>query len=344
MENIVEMTTAAFDLVRKPYDPFNIKYGKYSSIYLAPTGNVKDMMEPFKGAKRVLAVGGAGAFGFEADINGAEVVDMFDCNALQKCFFELVKASIIVLSYEEFMTYFSLVVQKEVMTHKEMQDLISPVLFRKIEDFLPFEARFLYEELFSRYDSVDMLHSSLYRYAHAIYREYLCRFASMYDEEKYYQLQDKLRRRVCKVEYSIESLTDLPKKFKGPYDLVVLGNILQYYEKIPLLDTPYAVNMFIKKELSKLLSEDGVIQVNYGFGLATEIWKKKQGLPITKNAYNSTLQGNMQIDANMKKDLNTALFARGGYDYYLFEGVETYDTGARVDNMSLVYRPKANKK
>lgn len=343
VEKIVEMTTAAFALAREPYDPLNIKFGKYSPIYLAPTGNVKDMMAPFRGAKRVLAVGGAGAFGFEGAINDASVVDMFDCNALQKCFFEIVKASIMVLSYEDFMRFFTLETQRERMTYGELRNLVSPVLFMLIEEFLPFEVRFLYNQLYKSFDSVDMIHSSLYRYAHALYRKYLTRFASMYDEESYYKLQEKLRKKLCTINYEEASLVDLPKKFDGPYDLIVLGNIFQYYQDIAGLNTPYAVNTFVKKELSKLLSEDGVIQVNYGFEVATTILKEKLGLPYNRTKSNSSLEAQMIRKFFAKSDINLALLEKGGYNFTFFEGVESYEDGP-TENMCLTYKPQAKKK
>lgn len=344
MDKIEKTVNEALKLVRTPFDSNKIIYGQYASIYLAPTGNVKDMMANFSSAKRVLAVGGAGAFGLEAAINGAKEVNMFDCNELQRCFFELVKASITILRYEEFMQYFTLKDQSPTMPRSELKDLLSPVLFFKVCDLLPYDVLVLYHFLYSNFDNVGMVYSSLYRYCHAMYREYLVRFASMYDEEKYYELQNILRKKSCKINYEQASLIDLPKKYTGPYDLIVLGNILQYYLTIPGLDTPYEVDKFIKKELSKLLAPNGTIQVNYGFIYATIGLKRKLGLPHLENGYSSSYIGNKMIEMNMKKDINIALMARGGYDFTTIEGVESMEKGEPAENIVLTFKPINQKK
>lgn len=339
MEKLVEATLNAINLVKEPYDATNIKYGKYQSIYMAPTGNVKDAMSPYKGVKRVLAVGGVGAFGFEAGINDSEVIDMFDCNELQRHFFELIKASIMVLSYEQFMDYFTLETQSERMAPSEFRNLLSPILLILVEDYLPVDTRMFFEQLYYRFSNIQMIHSSLYRYAHAIYRKYLIRFASMYDEESYYKLQKILREKTCKISYKEASLIDLPKKYDGPYDLVVLGNILQYYKKIPSLDTPFAVDVFIKKELSKLLAPDGVIQVNYGFQISTICLKDCLGLPYPENDFVSSPFGKEFLKRQSKIDIMPNLLRKGGYDFTIFEGVETFD-GTPSENCVLTYKKK----
>ena len=48
IERIVETTKKAIELTLQPYDAMNIKFGKYQSIYMAPTGNVKDSMKPIQ--------------------------------------------------------------------------------------------------------------------------------------------------------------------------------------------------------------------------------------------------------------------------------------------------------
>lgn len=341
-EKIVKTTTAALKLARKPFNPNKTTYGEYEAIYMAPTGNVKDAMAPFKNAKRVLAVGGIGAFGFEAAINDAEKVDMFDCNELQRCFFELVRTAMKMLDYDDFMLYFTLKTQNPMMTCYDFRNLLSPEMFMRLEDFLPYDVRFMYGMLYDNFEAIDLIYSALYRYCHAMYREYLTRFASMYDREKYYKLQATLRNNSCDVTYTKVSLIDLPKRFEGPYNLIVLGNILQYYDTIPGLSSAYDVNKFIKKELSKLLAPDGTIQVNYGFEIATQCLKMHLGIPYPKNQFNITPMGRMILKAKMKTDINVALVKKGGYDYTFFEGVETFE-GHSAENCILTYTPSKQK-
>ena len=338
MDENVRTTLEAINLVRKAYNPFEVKYGSHASIYIAPTGNVKDMMAEFKKAKRVLAVGGAGAFGFEAGINDAEVVDMFDCNVLQKHFYELVKASITILPYEEFMDYFTLKTQGEMQPIVEWRNLLAPDLLFKVGDLLPFETSIVFTALYQRFSHYDMLNSALFRLAHAIYRDFLTRFASMYNEEAYYKLQEKLRKQAVQISYQTASLFDLPKKFDGPYDLVVLGNIPQYYKNISGLNSVFAMNTFIKKELSKLLAPDGVIAVNYGFECSTRCLKNSLGLQNLPSKSYDTPKGRFVLREEAKQDIMTGLYKKGGYEVFFIVGVETFD-GQLAENSVLTYRP-----
>ena len=338
--NKLEATAySALQLVRHRYDPEkDSSYGQFSSIYMAPTGNVVDTMAPFKNAAHVLTVGGAGAFGLEAKINKAKKVDIFDCNELQRLFFELVRTSIKIFTYNEFMEYFTLKVQSPFTTYAEAKNLLSPQMFYKIKNLLPYDAAFLFDLLYSNINHADMLFSGLFRFEHAMYREYLKRFASMYDEEKYYELQKMLRSEASVIDYKQVSLIDVPDKFTGPYDLIVLGNIPQYYESIPGLDTPYAFDMFIKKRLSKLLAPDGTIIVNYCFGLATTAIKEFMGIPYTPNRFTSNYVNKLFLKEHMKKDINLGLLKRGGYEYFFIDGVEMME-GQPLENACLIYKP-----
>lgn len=177
-----------------------------------------------------------------------------------------------------------------------------------------------------------------------MYREYLTKFASLYNKESYYKLQEILRKETCDITYSKASLIDLPKKFEGPYDLIVLGNIFQYYKTIPCLDTPYDVNNFVKKELSKLLAPDGTILVNYAFEVGATCVRIARGEPYTKTPFNTSFRGRQLLKEQMKKDINVALLKRGGYDFYAIAGVESLEEPRRpMENIILTYTPSKQK-
>lgn len=339
MEKLIETTLSAINLASKEYEPGKPVFGECSSIFLAPTGNVKDMMEAFKNAKRVLAVGGAGAFGMEALYNDAEKVDMFDNNLLQKYYCEMVTAGMTIFTYEEFVKYFTLKSQGYEMSRDMFRDLVSKEMFEKVRILMSLEAQFVYENLYERFDSVDLIWSSLYRYEYIIYTEYLKKFASMYDEERYYKIQSILRSRSAEVTYSTVDLLDLPSKFEGPYDLIVLGNIPQYYKDIPGISTPYDFNQFIHKRLSKLLADDGVIQVNYGFKTSTLALRKH--LNPSYHLRRSPL-GPFRDEAiknETKNGINIPLVSKWGYDYNFIPGVEPGVDG-NYENMYITYRKK----
>lgn len=332
MSEITETTLKALELARCKYNSRKTAFGKYSSIFLAPTGNVKDMMSNFKNAKRVLAVGGAGAFGLEAVGNGATKVDMFDSNALQKHYAEMVKAAMTILDYEEFMKYFTLKSQGTFMSREALKDLVSEELFEKIMILLSYETQVLYNNLYARFDSVDLIYSKLYRFEYAITREYLKKFASMYDEERYYKIQKILRNKEAEITYTTADVRDLPTVFKGPYELIILGNIFQYYKDIPGLDTPWDVNNFIKNQLSNLLTDDGIIQVNYGFKTATFALKEYLNLRTGVNGSDSSA-----IRYEMRNGINVPLVRKWGYDYKFFPGVE-FGGDDKTENMIITFK------
>lgn len=82
MDSIFLARDTAFKLASTPYVADNPIYTKYSPIYIAATSNVKGTMNLYQNYDSVLAVGSTGAHGYEAALNGASRVDLFDINEL----------------------------------------------------------------------------------------------------------------------------------------------------------------------------------------------------------------------------------------------------------------------
>ena len=74
------------------------------------------------------------------------------------------------------------------------------------------------------------------------------------------------------------SLEEVPSKFGGSYDLILLDNILEYYSSMRGLNSPDKVDSFIKSELSSLLRTGGNIQTTYSYGFDTDCFMRKLGL------------------------------------------------------------------
>lgn len=331
----LQARNSAYRLATTNYEPGKSNFSKYSSIYLAPTSNVKGTLQLYHGYESVLTVGGMGAHGFEAALNGAKKIDMFDINELQKIFYELVKTAIIYLDYKDFIKFFTLKEQKNFFRKEDIKDLISNEMYQLLGYFLPEEVHFVLGPLFEFFQSPDLIISSLFRFEHPVTLDYLKRFVSFYNEDDYKKLQALLRSGACEINYHIVPIQDVPQYFKDKYDLVLLDNILQFYQKIPSLETPYNVNQFIQKQLIERVNEGGAIQVNYGFGIATQAFQKNFNLPEDYKFNSNT----MLMREKMKNDINSRLYGKWDrYEYNFIPGVEKpYE---KTSNMVLTLRKK----
>lgn len=336
MMDILKAREEAFRLSQTKYQEGPPVYTKYSPIYIASTSNVKDTMELYGKKENVLTVGGTGAHAYEALLHGAEHVDCFDINELQRIYYEFMKTAITYLSYEDFMKYFALEKQNKFFQKKDIGNLLSNEVFDKLSPFLPDDVLTVLGPIYDFNYSPDIIISSLFRFEHPVFRDYLKRYVSFYNEEEYYRLQKILREREA-IDYHVMDITDLPNQFSSKYDLIVLDNVLQYYKKIGGLDSPYAVNMFLNKKLSGLLTEDGVIQAAYGFEVATDAFKDKFKIPYQKR------RGFMEeamIAREKKESLMIPLVDKwDSYSYDFIPGVEQVE-GRPSENMVLTYKKK----
>lgn len=340
MSNFNKTRNAAFKLASERYKPGEPVFGHYSPIYIVATSNVKDTINLYQNYDSVLSVGSTGAHGYEALLNGATKVDMFDVNELQRLFFEYMNVAITYLSYEQFIKHFTLKKQNTIMERSDIKDLLSEEIYSQLVYFLPGEVEMVFTPLYDFFDSVDLIYSGLFRFEHLITVDYLKRNVSFYNEEEYYKLQKILRDGKCQFNYKTVSLLDVPKLMSGKYDLIILDNILQYYKNITGLETPYLVNMFIQKQLSRLLTDNGVIQANYAFEVGTDAFREKLKIPYDKK--HMGVLGDFVIRKEVKEGINIPLVQKwDNYSYSFIPGVETMD-GISSDNMVLTYR-KTNK-
>lgn len=327
----------AFKLAQTPYKIGDENFGKYSSIYLAATSNVKDTLSLYHDYESVLALGATGALGYEALLNGAKKVDLFDINELQRIYYEYLKTAIMILPYEEFVHYFTLPKQNKYFKKEDIRHLLSNELYYRISFFLDEDINYVLEPLFDFFYSPDLILSSLFRFEFPLTLDYLKKYISFYNKEEYYKLQSILRKNPSIIKYHQVSINDVRAYFAdNKYDLILLDNVLQYFYQIPNLETPYKVNMFIDKELSKLLNNHGAIAAAYGFEVAADALKISENIPLT-GASNPTAFSNMIIKQAKKKDLITNLVRKWNhYSYNFIPGVEE----DKRENVVLTYRKR----
>lgn len=341
MINIYQARDMAFKLASERYIPGTTNYTSFSPIYIAATSNVTSMVQLYQNYNSVLSVGGTGAISYEVALNGAKNVDLFDVNFLQKLYFEYMKTAITYLDYKTFIKHFTLPIQKIGFTRMDLQNLLSNELYDKLVDYLPTDVETVFTPLYDYFDSLDLILSGLFRFEHTLAVDYLKKNISFYNEEQYYKLQKILRSESCKFNYETISLENTPKYFQAKYDLIFLDNILQYYKDIPGMDTPYLVNMFIQKKLNSLLKDEGKIQVNYGFEVATDALKEKLKIPYNNCCLE--MYGVFQLIEEMKSGINIPLIEKwDNYTYSFVPGVERI-LGRDSENLVLTYRKRTKK-
>lgn len=338
MSDLFKARQEAYSLATKKYNPGNSDHREYDSIYLAATSNVKDTLSLYNNYESVLALGATGAHGFEAALHGAKRVDMFDINELQRIFFEFFKTAIMVLDYEEFVHYFSLEKQTFMFKKKDIANLLGNDLFERLVYYLPEDVSFVLEPIFEMFYSPDIIMSALFRFEYNVSIGYLKKYISLYNRDDYNRLKEILLNGECQFSYHQLSIEDVPKFFKDKYDLIILDNLFQYYSKLRTLDTPYKINMFIRKELSNLLTDTGVIQAAYGFEIASDSLKSMLNIPYTP--YRSTFTS-MVTKEEIKNGIVPNLIKKwpDNYSYDFIPGVER-EEGRDTDNVVLTYRRK----
>lgn len=339
MSDLFKTRQEAYSLATKSYNPGNSDHKEYDSIYISATSNVKDTLSLYKDYESVLALGATGAHGFEAALHGAKRVDMFDLNELQRIFFEFFKTAIMVLDYEEFIHYFTLEKQTFMFQKKDIANLLGNDLFERLVYYLPEDVSFALGPIFEMFYSPDIIMSALFRFEYNVSIGYLKGLASLYNKEDYNKLKEILLSGECQFNYHQVAIEDVPTFFSdNKYDLILLDNLFQYYSKLRLLDSPYKVNMFVTKELSKLLTDTGAIQVAYGFEIACDSLKTSLNIPYVP--YRSVITPYVTKE-EIKKGIIPNLIKKwpDNYSYDFIPGVERIE-GRNSDNVVLTYRKK----
>lgn len=334
-----------------PFDTDSMQFGDCSPIYLATTSNVRNTLKVYRDYKKVLSVCGTGAHGYEALLHGVKKVDLFDINELQRLYFLYMKTAIMVLPYKDFIRYFT--VPFDVDDYDSFDDFLANDLFKRLELYLPIDVREVFGSIFTEYSSDDILFSRLVRFDHNFSLDYLKSAASFYNESEYNMLQGILRSNPDIISTHIISLTDLPNKVHESYDLILLDNILEYYDTIPGLDSVGKVDSFIKNKMSSLLTQDGSIQVAYAYGFDTDVFCEEFHLNDDKtlllsdedysNAdflfddmfsfFSSNDFGSTRWDFVDKNLMIPLVRDMGGYQYSIFDGITVFEG----KNMVLTY-------
>ena len=126
---------------------------EFSKMYTFCTENVSGYMKHFDfDGKRLLTVGSSGDQVLNSFMNGARDITLFDINPYAKFYIYLKIASIVSLSYDEFINFFFKHTESPFRDNREM---FSRNTFNKIKSTLrlfDYESFLFFDELFSLYD------------------------------------------------------------------------------------------------------------------------------------------------------------------------------------------------
>lgn len=315
----------------------NEYFEERSPIYLGPTGNVKETIALYKNVKEALAVSGCGAFGFELLLNGAKRVDFFDKNRFQYYYFLLFKEAITHFSYSDFCNYFTMKNQE----YRKKDTLLSRDIYDKLCRYLPEEAERFWGNLFDWFEPWELLTSGLFYFKYFIDLPFLKEHASFYEEESYGKLQTILRSDTIESNFYIYDIKELREKIDQQYDLIVLGNILQYHEGIEGLEEVSKIDQFIKHELTNLLTSDGMIQVDYAFEISTS--RLKFLLNPKDNCLEEILKNPIRrftLERGMENDRIVQLYQNfKDYHFDFISGVEKNESSVK-ENVVVTYVKK----
>lgn len=281
------------DVDKAVYETFKVAESKignkdtfstYSPIYLAPTSNVIDTVNLYTKDQEInnaLVVGSQGAFAYELILNGAKYIDCFDKNILQYLYFILYNTAIKTIDFEDFIANFTS--QKLAQRAQSYEHILSNWLLFDVLDEMVKNVAEYWAKLYKTGKFKDLIASNLFRTYYPFFIEDLKVYSSVYNKENYYKLQKLLNNQDIEINYHICDISELPKTFKDKqYDLMMFDNILQYYKHIPALDNISTVNLYAKEKLTPMLTNNGKIQIGYGFEVVADAVKGLLDIDVPK--------------------------------------------------------------
>ncbi len=194
----------------KPFIASDYAFQDKSSVYLFTNENISGCQKclgNLNGA-RVLTVASSGDHAFEAYMNGASHIDMFDINSYQRNVVELKSHMIRTLPYSDFMDFF--------FDEKSFWDpkIIAPI----VPKFSP--------ELTSFMRECECAGRGMFKYHAATAYDYELRHISyLTRRDNYYKLRSKLPSELNFIHCGLEQVS---AKFNQRYDLILLSNIFYY--------------------------------------------------------------------------------------------------------------------
>lgn len=217
---IVEKDLAAAVEIIDKGQLFCPRFMTYAPCYLWSTKNLTDYYSKldFKG-KDVLSVASCGDHAFNAYLMGANFVETFDVNRLQRYVQELKRTAIKTLDHDTFIQY---------LNQQDYHQLFSKEIYQQLRGELPSDVRYFWDTLYGSFTS--------YILASEYFLEEPCATYSLNgrnpytNREQYQKAKEVLKEK--EIPFLESDLLSLPKvSHLKTYDIILLSNIAQYVLK-----------------------------------------------------------------------------------------------------------------
>lgn len=244
-----------------------VTFSMYSKVFFSATENIKGYLDNFDfNRNRALTVLSGGDHVFNLIHAGVEKIDAFDINRLTYFVYHLRKAMIKSLSLEEYINY------NYFFTCAYTDELI--LIVKTLRKMMPEDVYEYYRQMLEFCYDNDFPIAMLYYGPRIVFKKINSYLAS---EDDYRKLQAK----ISEVEVNLHFLDakEVPKIVKGPYDIILLSNISDYFgTKV----VPAGLEEFetYVKSYERLLDRDGIL-INYLYFLNSPYVIKDS--TITKN-------------------------------------------------------------
>lgn len=353
------MLAHEFDVDKAVYETFKVAeskkgledtFGTYAPIYLGPTGNTKDTVKFYldqnKNIDKALVVGAQGSFPYELALNGVKVIDCFDKNILQYLFFALYNAAICNIDFDDFLYNFT---SKKI--HQDVQKydhILGDWLFFEVLDELGGPEAEYWSKIYKSGKKFDLIGTELFRTYYPFFVETLRQLSSVYEPGAFERLKYLLKTNKVKINYHICDLDEIHREFAGEkYGIIMYDNILQYYNQIPALDNIGAINRYAKDKWANMLTDDGVIQIGYGFEVVADAAKEllKLGKAEQPSDINA-ISFRIAVEDEKKKGFISNVIKKYGvgedsqYSLDFIRAAEECDGHLKSKNVLLTYKPR----
>lgn len=208
--------------------------------------------------KDILAVCGSGDHAFDAYLNGAHRVDLFDFNILQECVMRLKFDLIRHMSYRQFTTYFFYALMQD-----EIDD--SRKILAPFEDRLSPLAREFTEKFYTSKNQNYFFQPA----------PFFCTASLKYKPNKIEYIQseenfNKLKKRLPdEIDFELADAATVAKGLKTNYDIIHMSNVLGaavlFSQAIQTIDS-FCKNVFTP--MCNHLNDNGTIIMNYSWNLS----------------------------------------------------------------------------
>jgi len=230
--------------------------GKFSSLYPFTTENLNGYLKDVDlKDKSILTVGSSADQIINSIFYGAKAITCFDINPYVKYYFDLKKAAIQALDYDEFLNYFCYYDCTNKITNENAFNIKS---YQKLSQHLSETSKLFWDSLYLEFSGNEFRKQL---FTDDEYSATVLKNINTYLNKQNYNLIKTTINNV-QPKYIVGDISELATKAKNKYDFVFLSNILVYLVKLNGADY---LNKFKNLLDSLNLNDGGKIFISYDY-------------------------------------------------------------------------------